>query len=619
MSSISATIRLRPIRFAFLVRPNDKVSLLKIFQINTCLWAGSFNPIIPVFSTVPKWWDRHAHHFEKASQIINGYLDYFEPDFLVEAEAGLASTLEFDKDRILQLSSLLKPGGEKVGGFGLDVFDLYRDLYRKEFQFVRRSEQNIFDIRCRPKDKSFKLFCACSYGAFPTDDGMEYFGHGFSEIFNPKNISLSPETFSEIHTSNFTTSLKIGHSNIKINYFDHSDPVLFVMNANDPRDLIDYWNLRATKPDVLAIPLQWIEALSPFCKNLIKRNHRPLPGNPNGIMIRLTTMFARSIPTDDILNLYNAYLKVDQDGANVVQDWYPPIWRPSPSFSVRRTRPILTAKEKQFDTQINEEFPQIRFNSLHPDFAEEFGGADFRWANVLNLRDWTGEDRIATVFPCNYKSSTYPKFRSQLGKLLSTTEGLTFFSRFKDSSNIWRLDDGTTAIKTWLKTLNIESNLSDAGRTTQQIIYTLGGFWGVDKIAHKDIISLLNKISRQPISPSMQADEFKNRIDAFVKNDIWRHKNFETLVERGAVELGLELKCIKCGSWGWHPINRLSNEVDCRLCLKKFKFPLVSPGSKHNSKWAYRLVGPFVLPDFAKGGYVRGSVNMPSFGQLESA
>ncbi len=47
MAHISAVVTLRPIRFAFLVKPNDSKRLLEIFQINTCLWGGKFNPIIP--------------------------------------------------------------------------------------------------------------------------------------------------------------------------------------------------------------------------------------------------------------------------------------------------------------------------------------------------------------------------------------------------------------------------------------------------------------------------------------------------------------------------------------------------------------------------------------------
>ena len=74
MAKFAVHVRLRPIRFGFLVKPHDVRSLLEIFRVNTCLWGGSFNPIIPHLRSVPRWWDRHGHTFESARQIMNGYL-----------------------------------------------------------------------------------------------------------------------------------------------------------------------------------------------------------------------------------------------------------------------------------------------------------------------------------------------------------------------------------------------------------------------------------------------------------------------------------------------------------------------------------------------------------------
>ena len=85
----------------------------------------------------------------------------------------------------------------------------------------------------------------------------------------------------------------------------------------------------------------------------------------------------------------------------------------------------------------------------------------------------------------------------------------------KDGLNLpeqWELTDGSTAINSWLKINGIKSVLSDAGRATQQIIQTLGGFWGVASFAHPDIVKLLNEISRRPGSRSAHHQEFRNRI-----------------------------------------------------------------------------------------------------------
>ncbi|MEB7544120.1 hypothetical protein [Enterobacter huaxiensis] len=601
MAHISAVVTLRPIRFAFLVKPNDSKRLLEIFQINTCLWGGKFNPIIPIFGHVPKWWDRDDYKPESALQIVNGYLDAFEPDFLVEAEAGLAKGFGYDPDRVLQLSAMLRRSDELRGQAGLDVFDLYKDLYKKQFQFVRRHEHNIVELI--PRTNALKLFCACLSGSFPEDEDLKYFGQGFCDAFDPKQVELSPEALVDLYKDGFNSALQIGHSNIEVNYHDNADPTLFVMDAHDSRDLIDFWNLRAMRKYVRPIPLQWIDALSPYCREYIEDCHRPVRGNQFGLMTHATVMFARSIPTANIEQLYADYLRVNQDEANRRQDWYPPIWRPSSGFTVRSTRPTLSCAEKTFDTQIEGDRTEVRFDYLHPEFTERYGANDARWVNVVKLKNWSNTSRAATVYPCNYRSPKMPRFQSIQRSILSTTEGFVVFCRFHNMSDLWRLSDGTTAISEWLKNNGVESQISDAGQATQQIINTLGGFRGISSFAHAEIVKLLNKISRRPISPSIQHQEFQNKINNVVKGDIWRNKNAETLVELGAVELGLELKCAKCSTWGWHALRELDLVVACGLCLNKFSFPMIDPSSSQLSRWAYRLIGPFALPDYARGGY----------------
>ncbi|QRG78658.1 hypothetical protein [Citrobacter sp. R56] len=601
MDHISAIVTLRPIRFAFLVKPSDNQRLLEIFQINTCLWGGKFNPIIPIFGHVPKWWNRDDYKPESALQIVNGYLDAFEPDFLVEAESGLATGLDYDPDRVLQLSDMLRRAEEPRGGAGLDVFDLYKDLYKKQFQFVRRHSHNIVDVI--PQTKAFTSFCACLFGSFPEADDLEYFGQGFRDAFDPKQVELTAEALTELYKDGFNSALQIGHSNIDINYHDHANPTIFVMDAQDSRDLIDFWNLRAVRRNVRPIPVQWLDVLSECCREYIEHCHRPLPGNLHGAMTNATVLFARSIPSADIEQLYADHLQVNRAGANVRQDWYPPIWRPTPRFMVPSTRPTLSAAEKTFDTQANGDRTELRFDNLHPDFAERYGISDVRWANIVKLNNWSNTGRVATVFPNDYRSPKFPRFQSIQEKILPTTEGFVVFCRYKNTSDLWRLSDGTTSISEWLKTNGIDSQVSDAGQATQQIVNTLGGFWGVSSFAHEEIVKLLNKISRRPISPSIQHQEFQNKIKNAVKGDIWRNKNAETLVEGGAVELGLELKCSKCSTWGWHALRELDHEIACSLCLNKFHFPKIDPTSSQLSRWAYRLIGPFALPDYARGGY----------------
>jgi len=536
MSHVSTTVRLRPVRFAYVVRPDDGKHALEIFRINTCLWGGKYNPIIPYFKQVPRWWDRHGFRVETAAQIINGYLDFFEPDFVVEAEQGLTDGLGFNRARVISLSEiLLREGDRDRKGNGLSVFDLYRDLYRREFQFARRHEHDIIDVT--PEQATFLGFSACLFGGFPIEPDLKYLGKAYIDAFEPRRVPLNHTSLSDLYHAGFTSALHLGHSGIEIDYHDRSDPALFVLDAREPRDLIDFWNLRIVKQNIVAIPVQWLPILSGFCRSFIVSNYRPLPGNSHGVMIRPSVMFARSIPTDEIERLHTNHLRVDVNGANVLQMWYPPIWRPSPGFTVRTSRPTLTAEAKTIDIPA------------------------------------------------------------------PTTEGIVMFPRFRNIPERWEMLDGTTAINSWLQVKGVNAVLSDAGRATQQIVQTLGGFQGVASFARAGIVQLLSEMSRRPISRSAHHKEFRNRINDATKDDAWRRRTFENLVERKAVELGLELKCTKCSSWSWYSLKQLDYEMSCDLCLRRFGFPIVNPGSSKTSRWAYRLIGPFALPDYAKGGY----------------
>ena len=403
----------------------------------------------------------------------------------------------------------------------------------------------------------------------------------------------------KLYSSGFTSALNLGHSEIDIQNHGHREPILFVLDTQHPRDLIDFWNLRAVRRVVIPVPVQWAQDLSAFCKDFITKNFRPLPGNPYGVKIRVTLMFARSVPTADIDRLHRDYFRVEVD-ANVIQTWYPPLWRRSPGYTVREMRATLSAGQTTYDLPLSTDGMDVHFSSLYPDFAEEFGNQN-RWANVVRLRDWT--DQIATAFPCDAKKPVVPQLRRDIRPAVATTEGLVAFCSSTNVPEFWTMYDGTRAITAWLQAHGIKAAVSDAGRATQQIVQTFGGLGGVSSLADPGIVKYLNEISRRPLSRSVQYQEFRNRVQNAIKDDLWKAGSFDALVGRKAVELGLELRCTRCSAWSWYALKDLDYEVTCGQCLRPFQVPIKEPTASGQSRWAYRLIGPFSLPDYARGAY----------------
>ena len=582
MNNIRVDIRLRPIRFGFLVRPDDAENVLEIFRINTCLWGGKFNPIIPFFEFVPSWGEREDFQFENPKQIIDGYLDFFEPDFLVEAEEGLAREFGFAPRRVLQLTDILERQAEgHWNKHGLSVHDLYSELYQEEFRFELRHQRNM--VHVDRKEEAFAGFVAANFGSFPTQEGLGYFEHNYKNIFNPEHKLLDAAVLSELYQSRYISALEIGRAKLRINYNEYLTPTLFILDPQESKDLIDFWNLRAVRRDVKAVPIQWIQELLPDYKEFVQN--------------RYGLMFSNSI-SDDSQDKCENYLRIDEQNIYIPQLWYPPIWSKSSEMGDRTIRPTLEADKKSIDIQIDEDNPEIRFDPLFPEFA----GNRLRVANIIKLQDWSYSNQIATVFPRNYKNPTLPTFGFGRKYLLPTTEGLVIFPEYKNLSEQWNLIDGTTAFNQWFKANQVPATPSDAGRATQQIIQTLGGFWGVGYLARKGVIELLNEMSKNSATKTTHYKEFKNKIHTAVDNERSRKQTFETLVERKAVELGLELKCDRCSSPSWYSIKQLDYSLTCNFCFKQFDFPITNPVGEH-SRWVYRVVGAFALPDYAKGGY----------------
>ena len=51
---LNVGLRLSPLRIAFLIDRYDPKQIRQAIQINTCLWGGMYNPIVPIYQSKPK-------------------------------------------------------------------------------------------------------------------------------------------------------------------------------------------------------------------------------------------------------------------------------------------------------------------------------------------------------------------------------------------------------------------------------------------------------------------------------------------------------------------------------------------------------------------------------------
>ena len=95
MARISGRINLRPTRIGFLVRAGDTASIRRVMLWSTCLWGGRSNPIIPIGPYPECWGEEYPVLREPDRDVAREYIKFFEPDVLVEAEPGLATSIGY--------------------------------------------------------------------------------------------------------------------------------------------------------------------------------------------------------------------------------------------------------------------------------------------------------------------------------------------------------------------------------------------------------------------------------------------------------------------------------------------------------------------------------------------
>ena len=141
-------------------------------------------------------------------------------------------------------------------------------------------------------------------GAFQLKNGLDIL-NTIIEIYSiQKQIVLDAVTLSNLYQSRYLSALRIGCEKLQTPYKPfHDAPLfstLFILDAYESKDLVDFWNLRAIHQDVRAVPIQWIEELLPFCKQFLQDNDRHQSNDPRLNTVSPILMFSRSLSEGNV-------------------------------------------------------------------------------------------------------------------------------------------------------------------------------------------------------------------------------------------------------------------------------------------------------------------------------
>lgn len=616
MSYGTINIKLRPIKFAFLVDPTDKAALSEAIEVNTFLWGGMFNPIIPTFERIPKVWRHKPLGDSKSKKILAGYLDAYDADYVVPLGKCCGRTLDVGNRRVISSSEILA-GVEEDGipQYGIGLFEVLQHLIAKELKFVRRKP---LDIRLPDCGKRFRHFLASVFGSLPRNINT-IFVNKFEKLLGGTRVPCSKSNYPKFLTERNLFFIRL--SSLYLRPPPQTwlrGPCIFFCDAAKAMDVIDYWNLRAVGWDVIPVPRQSAEfdSVKQFASAFIESNFFPDRFNPQ-IYHNTTLLKSRSV-SDDELKQFAKSLKVppsDKAGEPklVRQHWYPRIW----SEWARRMDHVecCQIEARSAEQDLSESEGGIRFRTLDPEFISEFGRyGQVRFANELEFRVYGGKELVAEVLPEAGRDLATAVAGASFGEWRFSRTAIVYLSGGSGESVHLPLPIAQEVFCQWFRYRKWEVKLSVPGRVAKQMLKLLGGKWGVSTLADEGIIRLLERLEERERT-TKEGKVLVKEAKAISKEELWgeiskiaNQKRFrpdpkrilQRLTHVQIFRLGLQVQCPTCGQHPWYSLKDVAYEVQCQKCGDRFSIPCDSPDE---IKWSYRPFGPFSSPNRAHGGY----------------
>ena len=618
MTHGTLNVRLRPIKLAFLVNPKDKDSLLKAIEINTFLWGGMFNPIIPTYRRIPQKWEYGPFKNPDAQSVISGYLDNFDPDYVIPM--GECSGYPFDvgnREKIDDTSEILAPVKEDgVPNYGIGLFEVLNYFIEQELKFQRRYPLDIciprFGNRLRP-------FLASVFGTFPENIDT-IFWENFAEVLEAKEINCSASNYTELLNPQKLFLRRMTQ------FYLESTPSLrgwkqciFLLDATNSLDVMDYWNLRAIGWNVIPVPKQFtrFEKTKRLILDFIEANYVPHHSNPE-IYHHTTILKSRSISEDEYQHFRDSLDIPISDETNrrpkvMGQFWYPPMWDEWARENQAECCD-LEAETDEHDISTNQEM--VRFKTLDPKFISRFGGyGKSRFVNEIKLRLYDEKELFAEVIPEGGRELAKVIGGFNLFDWRLSRKGLVYLSRHSKWLVSLSLPQAEALFTNWLELKGWTVELSSAGRIAKQMIRQLGGINGTWILAQEGIIQLLGEMNSSDEKSMSEADlqgkiaKIANQMTPEITNQTKRERNerakivqariLQQLTETKIFQLGMKIQCPACTQSSWYSVKSADYELQCPKCLEQISFPSASK----EITWSHRTLGPFSLPNQAHGAY----------------
>ena len=599
MMRFTVDIRMRPIRIAFFVAPNDANAVARAISINSFLWGGHLNPIIPQFKRTPREWQNEILPTPRIGEVLNGYLEAFDPDFVTHLDCDPQKFVGDDSRQTVEVDKLLSNlGSTGSPTYGVGYFELARHVGYEEMRFERRKPLHFV---APPIAGDYAAFLASVIGSLPVEIAEDT-RQQLRDAYEAPEISASMDAFGDCLDRTYLTPLRLIRHRLKPDQFAPAwqRNYVFYLDASSLLDVIDFWNLRALGFNVLPVPKQ--AATQPkvldAIKRFVKENHSVSRHDP-AIAFNIRILQARSISKGEFEEFVSSSPAVrdfqESPARPTIQAFFPHFW--DRWHREHNQCDCIRFFGDSSESEVTPDDNWIRFRPLIPEFADRNAGG-LSVANEVSFRTYADGEPMAQVFPQANEKLGAPFGTRFHGDWRFSSAGPVHFPRFR-SSALFGIPKSQTVVEQWFACNGWKVSISQAGLATRELLKHLGGAYMTSQIADEDTVSLLGELSKGKAMTNKQLRSKAWRIAK--KRDIESPDGIiSTLMTSRLVALGVQIKCTTCGRHPWYELSGIRPVVECTECLRDLELPLHTPD---DIEWAYRGTGPLVALSTSTGAF----------------
>ena len=611
-------IEYRNLRVGFCVRNGNIDDVIRAVELNSLLWGGAFNPIIPVGAS-----DELDHNLVKLFQVdvlvpvtetkeIKDFLDNYKWARLPISHHSNSIFEEDARERSKKYVTLL------------DVSQILKKLWDSDFKFLKNKQSNCAYPVWKATDPDKDIF-ALIFGEYPKDNLVINYEKNYKQVLKPKEIKIEKgKSLSATLATNISPILLTEHETTPYGG-RRIEAGIYVGDKNDFLDLVNFWNIRASGSYITFLPKNNIKRFLPYVRAHINRIQRPSKIDNRPVVHiwfkgetepdyqkiqalikplqskkRLFGMSSVSIHSWNGLNIvpnYNILAEATTMGSVSAQ-----YGKPRLAFQLL-DKPIPKTQEKTFRRQ-------YFVVSVRPSVGIDFSEYTMSLPVLPDLNEWYSREIVGTdPYAVRVVKSFLGKTLGLITEIDADTVQLSPIPKFE-------------VIKKVLERASITIEKSGAGLIAERLIALMGGIDGSARIFKitgvrkfiDDTNPLHQKTKFEITEKIRDNDSFKNFENEFGlkgRTPLTLDDIFETLVERNLIQTGVEVRCPKCSIKNWINLKEVDELYTCEFCYEKSKFvetiePITIKIGKEvkkidGTRWSYRLSGLLGKQDKQQG------------------